>query len=63
MIICYKCKGRIFVDRSESSIDHLEVYCLMCGMRKIFHMPAKFGRSVQWLHQKEKDLMKIANGS
>lgn len=62
MINCYKCKGTVFVDRSESSIDHLEIYCIMCGMRKIFHIPSRFGRSVQWLHQIERSLLNRANG-
>ena len=62
MLKCHKCTGRIFIDRVELSIDHLEIYCIMCGMRKIFHPPSKFGRSVQWLHQMEMDLIKNRNG-
>ena len=62
MIICKKCKGRIFVDRVESSIDHLEVYCIICGLRKIYHPPSKFGSSVQWLHKIETGLTKKYNG-
>lgn len=62
MIICYKCRGAVFIDRCESSVDHLEIYCVMCGMRKVFHPPSRFGRSVQWLHQVERKFLSRANG-
>jgi DNA-directed RNA polymerase subunit RPC12/RpoP len=61
-IKCFRCKGRVFVDRVESSVDHLEVYCVICGMRRMFHPPSRFGGSVQWLHEKEKTLLKTYNG-
>lgn len=33
---CKKCKtGRIFVDRVFSEKDHVELYCLQCGERKM----------------------------
>lgn len=62
MIICKKCRGRVFVDRIEGSVDHLEVYCIICGLRKIYHLPSRFGSSVQWLHAVELNLMKKYNG-
>jgi len=62
MIYCKKCKGRIFIDRVECSVDHLEVYCIICGLRKIYRPPSRFGSSVQWLHATELNRMKKYNG-
>ena len=59
---CKKCRGRVFVDRVFSSYDHLEIFCINCGFRKMFHPPSQFGKAVQWLHQTENQLMKKANG-
>lgn len=32
-MICNKCKGRVFVDRTFSEKRHVELFCLMCGKR------------------------------
>ena len=52
MLICSKCKSRMFIDRTFSSVNHLEVYCLTCGSRKFLNPPenSKEGR---WLLKKE----------
>lgn len=62
MIKCPKCGGRVFIDRVESSIDHLEVYCVICGLRRMFHPPSRYGESVEWLHKIETRLLKTYNG-
>lgn len=62
MLTCKRCKGTIFVDRVFTTVDHLEIFCINCGYRKIFHPPSKFGKWVQWLNKVEQDLLKAANG-
>jgi hypothetical protein len=52
MISCKKCKGRIFVDRQYSSLQHLETYCVVCGKRKFFHPPTE-SEEGKWLLEKE----------
>lgn len=32
---CRKCKGRMFVDRIFSEKAHIEIFCVMCGVRKM----------------------------
>ena len=63
MLKCKKCKGKVFVDRVHSSDDHLEIFFINCGFRKMFHPPSKFGKSIQWLEKAEKDRKIIINGS
>lgn len=63
MLKCKKCNGKIFVDRIFTQYDHLEIFCINCGYRKIFHPPSQFGKMVQWLDQIEKALMKRVNGT
>lgn len=53
MIKCKRCRGRMFVDRQYSKIDHLEVYCLYCGNRIFFNPPTRSSEGA-WLLQKEK---------
>lgn len=55
MIKCRKCKGKMFVDRVFLSYDHLELYCIICGRREIYHTPEKFGKTITWIMQKEKE--------
>ena len=42
----------MFIDRTFSSVNHLEVYCLTCGNRKFLNPPenSKEGR---WLLKRE----------
>lgn len=49
MLICNRCKGRIFVDRVFSSQTHLEVFCINCGARKFFHNFTEEDTQAQWL--------------
>jgi hypothetical protein len=37
-------KSRVFVDRVFTSQLHLEMYCLTCGKRWMFHPPEAGGR-------------------
>lgn len=55
MIKCSKCNGKMFVDRVFLSYDHLELYCLICGKREIYHTPDKYGSKVKWIMDKEKE--------
>lgn len=52
MLKCKKCKARMFIDRSFSSKDHLETYCITCGTRVFFHPPLESIEG-QWLLKKE----------
>lgn len=52
MIKCDRCGGTVVVDREYSSINHLEISCLHCGMRKFFHPPTE-SREGRWLLEKE----------
>lgn len=61
-MICKKCKGRMFVDRVHSGYDHLEIFCINCGARKMYHPPSKFGAFALWLEKMEKQYMNQANG-
>lgn len=53
MIKCKKCKGRMFVDRQYSSIDHLEIFCILCGSRRFYRPPAD-SEEGRWLLIREK---------
>ena len=53
MIFCKKCKGRMFVDRQYTTVDHMEVFCIVCGVRDFFHPPSESERG-RWILQKEK---------
>lgn len=61
MIICKKCKGKIFVDRCHSASDHLELFCILCGDRRMYHPPSNF-KEIKWLEIAEKNLLKSYNG-
>jgi hypothetical protein len=52
MIFCKKCKGKIFIDRQYSQINHLETYCIGCGLRTFYHPPAE-SKEGKWLLEKE----------
>lgn len=51
---CSKCESRMFVDRVFLSHDHLELYCMRCGKREMFHPVQRYGERVQWIMQMEK---------
>jgi hypothetical protein len=53
MIICNKCKGRMFVDRQYSTNEHLETFCVLCGARTFFHPPSESEQG-RWILQREK---------
>lgn len=57
MINCKKCKGRMFVDRIHSNIDHIETYCIKCGERKFYHPPSETAEG-KWLLLKERSRAK-----
>jgi hypothetical protein len=52
MIFCKRCKGRMFIDRLYTTMDHLEVYCIACGDRKFYRPPSESAEG-KWLLQKE----------
>ena len=56
-MFCKKCKGRMFVDRQYSSVDHLEIFCIACGVRRFLHPPTQTEEG-RWLLEKEKLLAK-----
>jgi len=50
---CTKCKGRMFLDQVFSDNLNLEVYCVLCGIRKFVKKSSELG---QWLLANEKSL-------
>lgn len=52
MIFCKKCKGKVFIDRQYSQINHLETYCVVCGLRIFYHPPSE-SKEGKWLLEKE----------
>ena len=47
----------MFVDRQYTSIDHLETYCIICGLRKFYHPPSSTSEG-KWIITQEKLLAK-----
>jgi DNA-directed RNA polymerase subunit RPC12/RpoP len=58
MLKCLKCKGKMFVDRLYTTIDHIEIFCVRCGERRFFHPPTN-SKEGRWILQKE--LLKAKN--
>ena len=58
---CEKCDGRMFVDRVHTAADHLEIFCVICGARKMYHPPSQF-KEIWWLKDAEEKLLKSYNG-
>lgn len=52
MLKCYKCNGRVFVDRQYTSYDHIETFCVSCGNRNYYHPPQNSSEG-RWILQKE----------
>lgn len=57
MLKCKKCKGRMLIDRIYNSINHIEIYCLLCGTRIFFTPPEKTSEGL-WLLKKEQQRAK-----
>lgn len=51
-MLCKRCKGRMFVDRQYTQINHIEVFCIACGFRVFFHPPNQTAEG-SWLLKKE----------
>jgi len=52
----------MFVDRVYSAYDHLEIFCINCGSRSMYHPPSKHGKFALWLEKMERAVAKRANG-
>jgi hypothetical protein len=52
-VLCDKCGGRVYSEREYLSDIHLELSCLNCGKRWIFHHPVNHGPLPAWLHKIE----------
>lgn len=55
---CYKCKGKVFVDRAFTDNKDIETYCILCGDRKFISRSTEFGK---WLEKMEVRQM-VASG-
>jgi predicted nucleic-acid-binding Zn-ribbon protein len=53
-LTCKKCSAKMFVDRVFLTVDHLELYCLKCGRREMYHNPSNFDERIQWIMKVEK---------
>ena len=62
MLICKRCKGRMFVDRQHTEISNLEIYCMSCGSRTFFHPPSN-SQEGKWLLKKEQSRAKATMSS
>lgn len=60
LLACGKCSAKMMVDRVFLTHDHLELYCLRCGKREMYHNPQKFGAKIRWIMETEKRRAKIA---
>lgn len=58
-LTCPKCSGKMFVDRVYTEESHLEVFCIMCGKRKMYDTTKD---NIKWLVRLEKLVAKAANG-
>lgn len=47
----------MFIDRSFSEHNHLEVFCILCGSRKFYHNFDKKNGEGAWLWQMEQKRM------
>jgi predicted nucleic-acid-binding Zn-ribbon protein len=61
-LTCKKCSGKMFVDRVFLSYDHIELYCLKCGQREMYHNVSSFDERIRWIMKLEKARAK-KNGS
>ena len=52
MLKCFKCNGRMFIDRQYTTMSHIEIYCMTCGSRSFFHPPEE-SMEGKWLIKKE----------
>jgi hypothetical protein len=52
-LTCRKCSAKILVDRVFLTVDHLELYCLRCGKREIYHNTDKFDERARWIMSME----------
>ena len=53
-LACRKCNAKMFVDRVFLSYDHLELYCLRCGKREMYHNTENFDERIQWIMKVER---------
>lgn len=49
MLKCKKCKGRLFVDRAYTALNHIETFCIKCGNRNFYHNFTEEDKEAQWL--------------
>jgi len=54
MLICKKCKGRVFIDRAFTAENHIETFCIVCGSRKFYHDWEPSNQEAEWLLAAEK---------
>lgn len=56
MILCEKCRGRIFIDSAYTAYNHVETFCIRCGCRKFYHgEDAMRGEGLRlWLMEKKR---------
>ena len=48
----------MFIDRQYTTFEHMETYCISCGLRKFFH-PPRDSEEGRWLLQKELSRAKL----
>ena len=53
-LTCKKCSAKMLVDRVFLTVDHLELYCLKCGRREMYHNPSSFDERIRWIMNVEK---------
>ena len=61
-MVCKRCKGKVFLDRQYTSIEHIETFCILCGDRKFYH-PPRDSMEGRWLLLREKSRAKSTTTS
>lgn len=56
---CKKCEGRVFLDRTYSEKQHIELFCIMCGAR--WMLDKNKNRFAAWLTKMETALSNAAS--
>jgi hypothetical protein len=60
MLKCKKCNGRVFIDRTFNSYNHIETFCIICGKRKFYHNFTESDTQAQWLLTTEQERAKFS---
>lgn len=58
MMLCRRCNGRVFLDRTFSDNKNYELFCMLCGDRRFISKSTELGL---WLEKNEVARMSARN--